>query len=389
MNTKTISVIITSSLKSENMLRCINSVLNQINKANEIIIIGNNCDNKTKNSINDLIKDNNIKLYINENKSIINIRKEAAQKAISDYILFIDGNDFIEDNAIDNLTKIINKTQIPIIISPITSDYVEGNIIEKIPISHGGGYEQADYIKYVYDFLFNTNTYNYFNLYYGKLFKKELFTTYYNLPDDITYEENTVFMTYLLLSVDEIYINDNSFYHRNKKENFVFIQDDYVYQIQKVYDYLEEFFKTLDNSENLLKILGNYYINVITKDYHIMKFIKYDLDLYKIFPLNPEIKNIVIHGAGEYGRFCYSLFSKKTNVNIVAWTDKNLSGQTVDGVLIENPINISKMEYDFLILGVVNINVIDEIKRELLEVYGVKEDKIIWHGFTDKKKIKN
>lgn len=378
-----VSVIIANTKNENNTRRCIESVLNQTYSSYEIIIIhNNNIDNIIKN-------DKNIKFYDRSlSNSDVLLKKQAIKECTGEYIFFIDGNDYIKDNTLNDLMVIAKKYKdISLIVSSITSEYVEGCIKEEY--KNYGVCNQKQYTRYINEFLKNTNSFNYLNLYFGKLFKTCELIKYYTIPDDIVYEESTAFMTYMLLSIDSIYIVENAYYIRNKKEDFVFIDDDFIYEFQKTYEYLKNFFITLQDRENMINRLGNYYLNHILKDYKNLKYIKYDLDIEKIFEVREYYKNIVLYGAGYLGKLQYHMLSNRSDVNIISWVDKNLAGEYVEDILISEVSKIIEYDYDIILIAVWDRHVFDIIKNELQSLYKIDSDKIKWYTPVRIMEIKN
>ncbi|MGI6124511.1 MAG: glycosyltransferase [Acetivibrionales bacterium] len=95
-----------------------------------------------------------------------------------------------------------------------------------------------------------------------------------------------------------------------------------------------------------------------------------------VFPYNKVDKNdqIVLYGAGDVGQAFYRQIKETECCNLVLWVDRNY--QKI-GFPVKNPETIKEMEYDKIIISVVDKYVADSIRNYLKEM-GVKEDKIIW-----------
>lgn len=105
MNTK-LSVIIPVYNTEKYLKRCLESIINQTLKELEIIIIN---DGSTDNS--DIIcseyvkKDKRIKYIITENKGGSSARNIGIQEATSDFITFVDSDDFIDKNMYEKMLE--------------------------------------------------------------------------------------------------------------------------------------------------------------------------------------------------------------------------------------------------------------------------------------------
>ncbi|MBT0607155.1 glycosyltransferase family 2 protein [Aequorivita echinoideorum] len=112
-----ISIIIPVYNTQEYIMRCINSVLKQDLKNIEIIIVD---DASTDTSYETILKiqrtDNRIKLLrLKENRGQAFARNLALSKAVGDYILFLDSDDFLEENVLKKLYDISKKYDLDIL----------------------------------------------------------------------------------------------------------------------------------------------------------------------------------------------------------------------------------------------------------------------------------
>ncbi|GHS99473.1 glycosyl transferase [Bacteroidia bacterium] len=103
-----ISVIIPLYNKEESILKTVNSVLNQTYPKFELLIIN---DGSTDNSVAQLnsISDNRVLIINQPNMGVSAARNTGIQKASSDYILFLDADDMLLDNALTVLSSLVLK----------------------------------------------------------------------------------------------------------------------------------------------------------------------------------------------------------------------------------------------------------------------------------------
>lgn len=93
----------------------------------------------------------------------------------------------------------------------------------------------------------------------------------------------------------------------------------------------------------------------------------------------PDItrKSIVVYGAGNIGKKVYSELEKRNN--IVAWVDKRYKELKAPRCKrIVSPEEVRKLEYDYVVLAVINRVALPEIVRELEVEYGIAEEKILF-----------
>lgn len=127
-----ISICIPLYNKEKYIRRCIDSILNQTYKDFEIIIVD---DCSTDNSINLIPKDDRIKIYYNDrNIGCGANRLKTIQLATGDYYCFIDADDWIEQDYLQNLYNAIQDCDIVITghnINKLTDKYETITILNK------------------------------------------------------------------------------------------------------------------------------------------------------------------------------------------------------------------------------------------------------------------
>lgn len=102
-----LSVIIPLFNKEKNIVNTLTSVCNQTYTDFEVIIVN---DGSTDSSIKNIsvINDDRIQLFSKKNEGVSIARNFGAEKAISNYIVFLDADDYWHPNHLNNLFELIN-----------------------------------------------------------------------------------------------------------------------------------------------------------------------------------------------------------------------------------------------------------------------------------------
>ncbi|MFA6386773.1 MAG: glycosyltransferase family 2 protein [Candidatus Paceibacterota bacterium] len=104
------SVVIISHNEEKYIKECIESILNQTEKASEIILIAHNCEDNTISIAKEYPEVNTIKY--NGPKGIIYARIEGLSHVTGDIILCIDGDSVAYKNWVEEMVKILNLNNI-------------------------------------------------------------------------------------------------------------------------------------------------------------------------------------------------------------------------------------------------------------------------------------
>ncbi len=101
------------------------------------------------------------------------------------------------------------------------------------------------------------------------------------------------------------------------------------------------------------------------------------------YPCELLEENIILYGAGKLGTDLYLRLQEHGGCRIVKWVDKNPHGE--HPAEVETVESIMDAEYDQVVIAVMNQQMAEEIKAELMEK-GVSEKKIFWspvHGWRN------
>ena len=137
-----ISIVVLAYNVEKYIRRCINSILKQNCEVIELIVINDGSIDKTRDIIEGFSKTNKVKIVNKENSGVNSCRKLGLDLAKGNYILFVDADDWIEENSIEVLKKISSdKSDVIIFNSKIAFDNGYGKVLK--------GYigDGQDYVK--------------------------------------------------------------------------------------------------------------------------------------------------------------------------------------------------------------------------------------------------
>lgn len=188
---------------------CINSILSQTYNNFEVIIINDGSTDKTGEICKKYaLKDSRIKLFYQENKGVSAARNFGIEKASGNYIIFIDADDFLEDNMIKIMYDNINKYKCDIFIcnyNIIDTNGIKNNLnhSEKVILE----LTAQDYKQKLYEHD------SYRGYLWNKLIKKDVMDTI-RFDENIHIMEDLIFLDKISKNVKKAYyINDLYLYN--------------------------------------------------------------------------------------------------------------------------------------------------------------------------------
>ncbi len=179
--------------------KCLQGIVSQSYKNLEIILVNDgSTDHSTDICKEYASKDNRIKYLSQSNSGASTARNNGLDHARGDYVMFVDSDDWIDSNMVEELVEGIIKHKTSMVISQVPGDIVVPSdmTVEKFQALEtilGGAWWGP----------------------VGKLFRKDL-------VDDIrfpkaTISEDYVFMVHTVLKCESIYYDSRCFYHRETR----------------------------------------------------------------------------------------------------------------------------------------------------------------------------
>lgn len=211
-----VSVIIPVYNDEKYLEKCLNSVINQTYKNLEIILIDDGSTDGTAEICEHYKdKDDRIRILHKQNEGIGSSRNAGLSMATGDYVLFVDGDDWIASNHIEELYKLLKKNDADIAVGNFEEYKQKGNVFTYW-INEKQYFEKCysikDWFKLEYDSAF-FNLSLVFVVPWDKLYKRSLFTNITYPAAKTTEDDFTTWKIYLLAN-KIAYENKAIYYHR-------------------------------------------------------------------------------------------------------------------------------------------------------------------------------
>lgn len=243
-----VSIIVPVYNTGKYVEKCLNSLMNQTMKNElEIIIVNDGSTDNSEEVIQNYIEKqqnkDNIKYFSKENEGIAKTRNFGIEKATSEYILFVDSDDYIDSQLIEKLKPYIDK-QIDVIKFKLQRVDEIGNVLEKVegPIFEEKTGEEAFHQMFSQDVLIDSPC--------VYLMKKELFTKN-NFKFQQTYHEDFGLIPLILLGAKSVVSTNYYLYNYVQVQDSITRNEDYQKTIQKFNDCLAHYDNMITTTEKI------------------------------------------------------------------------------------------------------------------------------------------
>lgn len=222
-----ISIIVPiHNTKEKYLSKCIDSLLNQTLKNYEIILIDDGSDEKCSNFIDKYKEFKEITIIHKKNEGVGKSRNIGIDKAKNDYIVFIDSDDYVENNMCEIIEKCIIENNSPDIICFKTYIDFKNKIVQnkfmpykQIKIK---GQEKEEILLQIIDKHCSRYIprYNSINGVWAKVYKREfIINNKLYFSKDLFNMEDLVYNLYAFQLANNIFYYDKAFYHYVKNTN--------------------------------------------------------------------------------------------------------------------------------------------------------------------------
>lgn len=365
---------------------CIESILNQSYKTLELIMVD---DGSTDNSLQICKKyrdfDSRVRLIQKKNEGPIMARYAGLQLVRSEYVMFVDGDDWISSDMCRILMNLKMRYDSDVVISGLNGYYNRENIVPPEYLIEEDIYYKQDLKEKVYPYMFWNNKSQRFGVdpsLCGKVFTKHMLLQEYQYLKNFKFhygEDVAVTYPLLLKTNSVVFINRAFYFHRKKMNRNVadYIKDcQYFSKLLILYDYLKKIYAVDEMSKELIIQLEYFYMYSVN-----LKKMCYQESIVEnkyLFPFDKVKKgsNIILYGAGQVGQTYYQQIIKLKYCKLIAWIDKNYQQFEENEYKIVGIDLLDTLDYDFIVIANANCHIRKTIINGLIEKK-VKREKIL------------
>lgn len=380
-----LSVIVPLYNQEKYIEQCIKSIQNQKIEGLNIIVVD---DGATDNSgrICDALaeKDSRISVIHQENKGLAGARYAGIKFSNSEYVTFVDADDFILPNAFDEAMEFINKDYDQIFYE-ISRYYENGEAKREYHVIEEGIYDRERitneiYPKLIWDFERNTPGIECSQC--VRIVKKDLLLDMYKeLEGKSFYYGEDIVITYPLIKrINKLAVISKSYYmHRQRENNAApdyIISEGYFDEIANMYSYLRNAMKKGEEYDFTKQIDYMYMYSVCLKKWGYDDY-EYSRDF--LFPFNkvPLGRKVILYGAGLVGKTYYEQLTRLSYCSELLWVD--LNAERINNIHVKSVEELDKEEYklfDNVVIALENKNIVKQVNA-FLQTKGYRPEIIV------------
>lgn len=275
--------------------RCLDSLVNQTYKNIEIVIINDGSRDRSRDIAQFYANQFDfIHIYDYENAGISTTRNRCLKRAKGDYVTFVDSDDYIELDMIENMMTIVEREKCDIVACGYVMDYCAFPLLRKVCPE-----KTMTALEALHSLASNKGMNNYP---WAKLFARHCFNDVM-FPEDLKGFEDTCTIFKAINNAAKVCAIPNRYYHYVQRRGSLTNNMDLatVYAMRKAYEYQETCLHRLYPDEQFSFDLNYYNSDMVIIYTLIFFYTKKDQPVYE--PANINWKNI-----NPFLRFVYCLW---------------------------------------------------------------------------------
>lgn len=324
MEKKLVSVIVPVYNVENYIYKCVNSITNQTYRNLEIILVNDGSKDNSGKLCDELAcNDNRIKVIHENNNGVSISRNIGINTALGDYILFVDSDDYLDKNVIEELVKNLSGCDIV----KISHKEIRGN--KEKNFSNEGVYTKKEYIKKILFGDIGGHS-------WGYLLKRDIIKEIY-FDTNTSCMEDTIFILNCILKSNNIKCINTSYYNYRINETGITCSS------ERIFRNIEDYMYSMDKIENMVKVIRNknFHSNMLIKRLKLIECevakinsvqeiqILFDNeDINKILRAIDEKASINI----IYKLFIYFIINKKYNLILIYLKIRRLLKNIVNSI---------------------------------------------------------
>lgn len=373
-----VSVVIPVFNTEKYIRECLNSVLGQTFKEIEIICINDgSTDNSLKIAEEYIDKDKRLKIISNaQNKGVTNSRNVGLEAASGKYIFYLDSDDWINNDLLEMLYSLADEYNADVVLGAMIYEWEKRSEKQSSKLKDGLyiGEEKINSFQDIYD-IDDKEIRIRWNV-CGNLYNREKFYKYQVRVDERIKvgEDMAVFIPFIMES-ERVYVTSLASYHYRQHRTSTMHKNsskamDYYY----LWEYLKPY---LIDKPIVKQQVAHICCTGIENDYvGLFNLKKQNFYMFPYELIAPHSR-IVIFGAGLVGQAYYRQLKNNNYCIVELIVDNNYEMNDDKEYLVVSPSLIKDAIYDYVIISVLNKEILKEINNQLLCVYKVPKEKII------------
>ena len=381
-----ITIIVPIYNVQEYLRKCIESIINESYKNIEIILVDDGSTDQSPKICDYYAEiDHRVVVIHKDNGGLVSARKAGTAKAIGDYILNVDGDDWIEEDRVEILVMegILPDRADMVYLAGYKKDFGSDSVLILRDISYKTYYGE-EVKKEIFPLLFNIHEAFQIKIYcniWTWAIKRELLQEKQKLIDDrIIMSEDAICVWFCLVSTNSVTLIKQSGYHYiQRKSSLLYSMSDNIethsFRINILYHQLKNYLEQYNVYTIEIKPIFICMIIYIIVSGNYRTILQKHVDYLYPFTKVKCGSRIVVYGAGKCGYTLMKYLVDGRDYQVMLWVDQNIKRPALPTYKVSPVGDIYTVDYDYIVIAVIRSDISKKIKESLV-LMGIPEEKI-------------
>jgi glycosyltransferase involved in cell wall biosynthesis/biotin carboxylase len=365
------------------LYQCVNSIVEQSYKNIEIILVD---DGSTDNALEICEyfrkSDARVRVIVKSNGGLVSARKAGLNVAKGKYVFYVDGDDWINRDCIEQYYKLACAYDVDIVLGDYKREFL-GNFVTIRNLMLPGYYNRSRIEKEILPNMISHGTFFNHGLRtysWGKLYKKSAILELQNqVPDGVMIAEDAALTYPAIYKSNSIYISDIALCNYRQRPNSILkstkFDDKEIARIAAAFEYLSTALDSHHSPYGFEYQLQAYFAAIITiRTGGFLGNLKL-YEKFKIFGEIPPGAQLALYNSGSFGQHAYKHLIQHSVFALVGWFDRDYKENNILKMNVSNPEDLYGYSFDFMIVPSFDPALQVEVE-ELFKMQGLDRSKI-------------
>lgn len=364
-----VSVIIPIYNLDAYLFQCISSIVQQTYKNLEIILVD---DGSTDNAVEicEFFRksDPRIRVIAKPNGGLVSARKAGLNASSGNYIYYVDGDDWIDPDCIEQYYRVAKKNGAEIVIGDYSREFLGNFVVMRNALKLGFYDRQAIEQHILPTMIYDGNFFNHGLKTYswGKLYARESVAQLQNnVPNDVMVAEDAALVYPAIYKSGSVALTNIVGCNYRQRPNSMLKPTNFdpmeLKRIASAFAYMSSVFGGRAAGYGLLNQLQAYFAATTIIRFGGFLHDETIYSRYNLFGSLPRGSRLALYNSGSFGQHVYRSLKASSCYQLVGWFDKDFEESRLLKMPVNNPEDMDVCEFDYLVVPAFDSQVHSEV----------------------------
>ncbi len=364
-----ISVIVPIYNLDAYLYQCVNSIVQQTYKNLEIILVD---DGSTDNAVEicEFFRksDPRIRVIAKPNGGLVSARKAGLNESSGKYVYYVDGDDWIDPDCIEQYFNIAKRDGSEIVIGDYSREFLGNFVVMRNTLKPGFYDRQSIERVLLPTMIYDGNFFNHGLKTYswGKLYERKVVAQLQNsVPNEVMIAEDAALVYPAIFKANSVSLTNIVGCNYRQRPNSMLKSTNFdpeePNRIASAFAYMSSVFGARAAGYGLVDQLQAYFSATTIIRFGGFLHDEPTYNKYHLFGSLPQGSRLALYNSGSFGQHVYRYLKASTCYQLAGWFDKDFKESQLLKMPVANPEDIDACDFDYLVVPSFDLQVHSEV----------------------------